>query len=212
MTMFRPSIRGGCSIWPTSLTSSASRIRRSRPRSGCRFSLPRNMIVTLTFARRVEEADDVALLRLVVVDSDLRSELDLLDVDLRLVLPRDLRLLFLLVAVLPVVHHPRDGRICLRRHLDEVEIAAVGVLARLVGRLDPDLLSVLADEPHLRYANLVVDPLVLDDGTGPVLRTPPGSQRLLTKLCLSSKPCCSSLQTSKAADMQRHRSLVVRLG
>ena len=131
----------------------------------------------------------MALLRLVIVDSDLRPELDLLDVDLRLVLARELRLLFLLVAVLPVIHHPRDGRICLRGHLDQVEIPAVGVLARLVGRLDPDLLSVLAHEPDLRHANLVVDALLLDDGPGPVLRTPPGSQRLLTKLCLSSKLC-----------------------
>ena len=70
----------------------------------------------------VQEADDVALLRLVVVDSDLRPELDLLDEDLRLVLPRELRLLLLLVAVLPVVHHPRDRRIGLRGHLDEVEV------------------------------------------------------------------------------------------
>jgi hypothetical protein len=38
----------------------------------------------------VEEADDVSLLRLVVVDADLRPELDLLDVDLELVLAREL--------------------------------------------------------------------------------------------------------------------------
>src|SRR3954453_14949902 len=47
----------------------------------------------------VEEAHDVAFLRVVVVNPDLGPELDLLDVDLDLVLPRDLRLLFLLVAV-----------------------------------------------------------------------------------------------------------------
>src|SRR5215208_5988169 len=68
----------------------------------------------------VEKALDMALLGLVVVDSDLRPELDLLDVDLRLVLPRELRLLLLLVAVLPVVHDPDNRRLGLRRHLDEV--------------------------------------------------------------------------------------------
>src|SRR5262249_33639990 len=99
--------------------------------------------------------------------------------------------------VLPVVHHPRNRRVCLRRHLDEVEIPAVGGLARLVGRFDPDLLAVLSHEPDSRHANLVVDPLVLDDGTGPVLRTPPGSQRRFTELCLSSKPSCSFLQITK---------------
>src|SRR5437870_5730756 len=59
----------------------------------------------------VQEADDVTLLRLVVVDTDLGPELDLLDEDLRLMLPRELRLLLLLVAVLPVVHDAGDGRV-----------------------------------------------------------------------------------------------------
>src|SRR5439155_17360313 len=45
----------------------------------------------------IEEALDVALLRVVVVDPDLGPELDLLDVDLDLVLPCDLRFLLLLV-------------------------------------------------------------------------------------------------------------------
>ena len=58
------------------------------------------MIVTFTFARLLQESDDVALLGLVVVNADLRAELDLLDVDLQLVLPRELGLLLLLVPVL----------------------------------------------------------------------------------------------------------------
>ena len=43
--------RIGWRISPISLTSSASRIKRSRPLSGCSRSRPLNMIVTLTFAR-----------------------------------------------------------------------------------------------------------------------------------------------------------------
>ena len=90
------------------------------------------MIVTFTFALCAEEPHDVALLGLVVVHADLRPELDLLDVDLRLVLPRELGLLLLLVPVLAVVHHPADRRVCLRRHLDEIEVLRVRVLERLV--------------------------------------------------------------------------------
>ena len=98
----------------------------------------------------VEEADDVALLGVVVVNADLRPELDLLDLDLGLVLAGELGLLLLLVAVLAVVHHLGDGRIGLRRDLDEVEALRLRVLARLVRRLDPELRPVVVDEPDPR--------------------------------------------------------------
>src|SRR5438309_7543024 len=51
----------------------------------------------------VQEPRDVAFLGLVVVYPDLGPDLDLLDVDLRLVLARELRLLLQLVPVLPVI-------------------------------------------------------------------------------------------------------------
>src|SRR6478672_6538697 len=70
----------------------------------------------------VQEALDVAFFRFVVVNPDLGSELDLLDVDLRLVLAGELRLLLQLVPVLPVVHDSGDRRISLGRDLDEIEI------------------------------------------------------------------------------------------
>jgi hypothetical protein len=84
------------------------------------------------------------------VNSDLGAELDLLDVDLRLVLPRELRLLLLLVAVLAVVHDPRDRRVGLSGHLDEIEVLPVRVVTGLVRRLDPHLLTLLVDEPDPR--------------------------------------------------------------
>src|SRR5262249_40579146 len=52
----------------------------------------------------VQESLDVALLGVVVVNADLRPELDLLHLDLALVLAGLLRLLLLLVPVLAVVH------------------------------------------------------------------------------------------------------------
>src|SRR5258706_16464645 len=74
----------------------------------------------------------VPLLGVVVMDSDLRTELDLLDMDLALVLPSLLRLLLLLVLVLPVVHDLRDRRVRLRRNPHEIEGLCVGVLAGLL--------------------------------------------------------------------------------
>src|SRR6478736_9130644 len=133
----------------------------------------------------VQEPDDVALLRLVVVNSNLRPELDLLDVDRNLVLARDFGLLLLLVAVLAVVHDPRDRRIGLSRDLDEVEIPSVRIVQRLLDRLHPELAAFLVDEPDLRDADVFVDAAVRD-------RRPRGldatswPQRRFTKLSASS--------------------------
>src|SRR6476646_10708703 len=105
----------------------------------------------------VEEALDVAPFRLVIVNPDFGSELDLLDVDLRLVLPGQLGLLLQLVAVLAVVHDTADRRISLGRNLDQVEVPRIRVLTRFVGGLDSELLAVLVDQPDARDADRVVD-------------------------------------------------------
>ena len=115
-----------------------------------------------------EKAHDVPLLGLVVVYADLRSELDLLDVDLLLVLPGLLGALVLLVPVLRVVHHPAYGRTGLRRHLDQVEVLVLGALQRLVGGDDPHLLAVGADQAHLRHPDPLVDPSRVALGGSPV--------------------------------------------
>ena len=136
----------------------------------------------------------MAALGLVVVDSDLRSELDLLDLDLQLVLASELGLLLLLVAVLPVVHHLGDRRIGLRRHLDQVEVLRIRVLERLGRVRDPDLAALLVDQTHTRYADRLVDPGLRDRADR--LDEPPRSQRPFTKLLRplsrTTKPLLSS--------------------
>src|SRR6476469_3396466 len=87
----------------------------------------------------VQEPLYVTLLGVVIVDADLRTELDLLDVDLALMLPSLLPLLLLLVPVLPVVHALRNRRVRLGCDLDEVEVLPIGVLAGFVGGLDTEL-------------------------------------------------------------------------
>src|SRR5438093_7959671 len=131
----------------------------------------------------VEEALDVALLGVVVVDSDLRPELDLLDVDLRLVLARELGLLLLLVPVLPPVHHLCDRRVGLSRHLDQVEVLGVRVVERLPRGLDAELLAVLPDQTDLRGPDRVVDAILRLRGHA-VGRSwsSPRPQRAITKL------------------------------
>ena len=148
----------------------------------------------------VQEARDVAFLGLVVVDPDLGSELDLLDVDLRLVLARELRFLLELVPVLPVVHDPGNRRVRLSRDFDQIEVLPVCVLTGVVGRLDSELLSVLADQPNVRDANRIVDARL---GLGTARRfktgTPARPQMFFTKLVLTS------LETTKTAGTQRQK-------
>ena len=79
----------------------------------------------------------------------------------------------------------RDGRVGLRRDLDEVEILPVRILDRLRGRLHSQLLPVFVDEPHLLSADVLVDPAVWDYRPS---RLDPASwpQRRFTKLSASS--------------------------
>ena len=104
-----------------------------------------------------------------------------------------LRLLLLLVLVLPVVHDLRDRRVRLRRNLDEVEVLRIGVLAGLVGRLDPELSSVVVDQTDTGDPDAVVDPRrVPVDGADGLDRPAPRPQRLITKwglLLLESISC-----------------------
>ena len=71
---------------------------------------------------RPQEPLDVALLRGVVVRIDLRTELDLLDLDPGLLLAGLLLTDVALVLELPVVHDPAPREVRLRRHLHEIEI------------------------------------------------------------------------------------------
>ena len=73
-------------------------------------------------------------------------------------LARQLLLLLLVVPVLAVVHDTAHRRVGVRRDLDEVEILGPRVLEGFVARLDADLRPVVVDQPHLRYADRLIDP------------------------------------------------------
>jgi len=135
-----------------------------------------------------EKAHDVPLLGLVVMNPDLRSELDLLDLNLELMLPGLFGALFLLVAVLRVVHDPRDGRICTGSDLHEVEALAECELERFLRREDPDLLALVVDQADALRADLLVDSLVTLARDLPIEIRPAAarSQRPFIKLSASS--------------------------
>jgi hypothetical protein len=94
----------------------------------------------------------------------------------------------LLVAVLRVVHDPRDGRIGAGRDLDEVEPLAVRELERFLRREDPHLAALLVHEPDALRADLLVDSLVPLARYLPVEIRPAAarSQRPFIKLSASS--------------------------
>ena len=108
-------------------------------------------------------------LELEVVLVDLRPELDFLDLDVALVLPR-LRLpLRLLVEELPEVHDPADRRGGRGRDLDQVEPLLLGDHERLRRRHDAELGAVVVDDADFLGADAVVDADRLA-----VYETPPG--------------------------------------
>jgi hypothetical protein len=74
------------------------------------------------------------------------------------VTPRGLCLLLLLVLVLRVVEHAHHGRARLGGHLDQVEVALLGIAKRLLGVDNPDLVAVLSHQANLRNTDALVDP------------------------------------------------------
>jgi len=112
----------------------------------------------------------MALLGGVVVRIDLRTELDLLDLDPGLLLAGFLLPDVALVLELPVVHDPGHGRVRLRRHLHEIEIQILCPTERVLGRNDPDLRSVCTHQAHLRRADAVVYARISRDPASPPYR------------------------------------------
>src|SRR5262245_35861830 len=98
-----------------------------------------------------EEALDVLLLEVVIVLVDLRTELDLFDLDHALVLLRFAAALLLLVLILAEVHDSADGRYRSGRNLDQIQPFLLGDRQRGGRRHDPELLPVLVD--HADFSN-----------------------------------------------------------
>src|SRR5882762_908759 len=116
----------------------------------------------------LEEAPDMALLRLVVMGVDLRAELLLLDDGELLVAAGLAGLLRALVLELAVVHELADRRPCLSGDLDQVKVSFPRQSQGVFDAHDADLLAVGSDEPDLGYADAVVDARLCADGVSSV--------------------------------------------
>src|SRR3954452_24531967 len=110
----------------------------------------------------LEEPLDVALLGAVVVRVDLRTELDLLDDGVDLVLARFPCLHGGFVLELAEVHELGDRRLGHGGHLDEVEVRLLGQTQRVLDADDADLLAVGANQAHFRDPDALVDARLAD--------------------------------------------------
>ncbi len=128
--------------------------------------------MTLTFDPRLEEADDVTLLGLVIVGGvDLGPELLLLDDGLLLVLAGLARLLGCLVLVLAVVHDLADRRLGVRGgNFDEVKIGIRGDAKSVFDAHDATCSPAGPDESDFRYADALVDTGLSADGGASLVR------------------------------------------
>src|SRR5581483_8234175 len=104
----------------------------------------------------LDELANVSHFVLDVVGVRARAHFDFLDLDQRVLL-RPVRFLFLLVAKLAVIHHAADGRLRVRRHLDQVELQRFHLFERLVQRQHAELFALGSDHPHFARANLMID-------------------------------------------------------
>ena len=111
-----------------------------------------------------EEANDVALLGLVVVRVDLGAELLLLDDGERLVLARFARLLRSLVLELPVVHDLADRRTCVGSYFDKIEVGFESQAECIFNTHDSHLFTARSDKPDLGNSDAIVDAGLSADG------------------------------------------------
>jgi len=132
-------------------------------------------------------------LDLVIVVIDVRTHLDLFDLDHLLVLPGLVRLLLRLVLVLAVVGDLGDWRDGIWRDLDEIETGLLGHFNRLACAQHTDHVAVFVDQADLRRLDLVVDARTVL-GRRALLC---GSSYGLLLLCLS--PCEGGYETAAAA-------------
>ena len=137
-------------------------LQQATARVGARLLAAAEHDGDLDLVARLEEADDVALLGLVVVGVDLETETDLLDDGVGLVATRLARLHRGLVLELAVVHELRYGGTRLGRDLDQVEIRLLGKPQRVLDPHDADLFALGADQADLGHADFFVDARLVD--------------------------------------------------
>src|SRR5690625_3228844 len=125
----------------------------------------------LDLVAALEKARHVPHLHVVIMRVDVRSELDLLDLD-HLLISSGFGGPFLgLVFVLSEIHDRADGRIGIWRDLDQVEAYAFGHPDRVARIHGAVILALMIDEPDLGAANCPVDARARLTGRRRVMRS-----------------------------------------
>ena len=96
-------------------------------------------------------------LKIIVVLIDLGTHLHLLDGLVLLFFLRVLVSFLLLKAVFPIIEDPADRRICLWRHLHQIEILLIRKPQCLRNGNDAQLVSPVIDQENLARPDLLVD-------------------------------------------------------
>ena len=164
MVMLRPSCFGAASTVAQLGHVLGEPLQQPEPQLGAGLLATAEHDRDLDLVATLEEAHDVALLGLVVVGVDLRSELLLLDHGELLVAAGLPGLLRALVLELAVVHELADRRAGGGGDLDEVELGLLRQPQGVLDAHDADLLAVRADQADLGNADAVVDARLCADG------------------------------------------------
>ena len=137
--------------------SSASRSSSRKAKFGSGLFATTEHDRDLDLVALLKKPDHVALLGLVVVRIDLRSQFHFLDDRLRLVAARFALLDCGFIFELAVVHEFRDRWLTVRSNLDEVKVCVSCEPQRLVDADDTDLFAVGSDQTDFRYTDPLVD-------------------------------------------------------
>lgn len=104
-----------------------------------------------------EETYQVAEFYLIVPIVRPWANLHFLDLHLPLLFLRFLVAPPLLEDELPEIHQAADRRFCIRRNFHQIQLTRFGFRQCLCNRHDTQLLTILINQPHDRYGNLVIE-------------------------------------------------------
>lgn len=131
-------------------------------------------VIALASAEQHAHTDLIALLeefaRLLRFEADVmvvgfRPEPQFFYLDLLALFARLLRLLFLLVPELAVVHHAAHRRTGIGGYFDEIQTNISSVRLGLLNRYDPFVRPLFVDQTHFWNANTLIDAIVFANGS-----------------------------------------------
>jgi len=104
----------------------------------------------------LQEIDHMIFFVVIIMSTDVRSELDFFRLYLMAVMPRFLFSFGLLVSVFSKIQNSADRRFGSRSNFHQVEISTVSFFKGFAKRNDPKLLTVISDKPDFTSFNFMI--------------------------------------------------------